>query len=174
MNNVELLYQTSVGNVAYNEISLTEFEQTKFSLVENAKAQQGTVKAFLGGDKLIFKFPEQLMPRQNDKLLTVILDSGDKKQGFDMYESEFQIIAESWRKKKWGFSATDIFGNMIARQEYDYVSGLNEMGIKMYADNRRVYSIENELEFKKKKGALTEMFQGIKKDADRLFGFFKK
>lgn len=174
MSNVELLYQTSSGSVAYNEISLAEFEQTKIGLVENAEGHKGTIKAFLNGDKLIFNYPKDLMPRQNDKLLTVILDSGDNKQGFDMYESEFQVIAESWRKKKWGFSATDMFGNMIVRQEYDYVSGLNEMGIKMYADNRRVYSIENELEFKKKKGVLKEMFQGIKNDAGRLFNFFKK
>lgn len=44
-----------------------------------------------------------------------------------------------------------MFGNAIVREEYDYISGLTEMGAKIYADNRRVYNIKHEVEYKREK-----------------------
>lgn len=171
---VELLYRKSSDNpLEYDELTLEQFEQIKYSLLENVKLNNGTLKAFLDGHELLMKYPDLLPPRINDNIFTVIVDNGDRKQGYDLYESEFRRMVEGWRQKKWGISATDMFGNAIVREEYDYISGLTEMGAKIYADNRRVYNIKHEVDYKEKKGIFKEIYEGIARDIKKIFGFLK-
>ncbi|MBS4068981.1 MAG: hypothetical protein KGZ62_10290 [Sulfurimonas sp.] len=175
MNIVKIIINYPGRKAVKKELNISGYFEIEEKLVDNIAKKGGRLRVFLDGWQEIKAYPEKIIPVENDKILSVILDKGDAKKSFELYETEFEVISEIWREKKWGFSALDLLGNTVALLEYDYIHRLQEAG-KVYDANssRRIYSIDHDKEINLNKGFFKEIAEGLKKDYGWLFGFSKR
>ncbi len=169
MGIVKIIISIPGKNVIMKESRMNPYFDNEEKLIRKIESQGGRLSVFLDGWCEILPYPKKRTPDPKDRLLSVILDKGDEKRSYELYESEFHILSEIWKEKKWGFSAVDLLGNTVTLEEYDYISRLQESG-SVYSGSRKIYSMSHESEISEKKKFFMELTENLKRDYEWLFG----
>lgn len=87
MNTVKVIINYPGHKAVKKELNINGYFKIDEKLIEQIANKQGRLRAFLDGWHEIKVYPEKISPVKNDRILSVILDKGDEKRNFELYES---------------------------------------------------------------------------------------